>query len=75
MEEGLNGKRPHWKTTSMEDTLMEDNLNGRQPRKSPQWKTRLQENYSRRITYRKLVKFVELGPVQPMLVLVFCVKI
>ena len=35
---GLNGRRPQWKTTSMED-----NLNGRQP----QWKKTLMEWFRR----------------------------
>ena len=35
MEDNLNGGRPQWKTTSMEDDLLKDDLNERQP----QWKT------------------------------------
>ena len=32
MEEDLNGRRPQLKTTSMEDDLNEDDLNGRKPK-------------------------------------------
>ena len=32
MEDNLNGRRPQWKMTSIEDKInLEDDLNGRQP--------------------------------------------
>ena len=51
MEDSLSGKKPHWKTTSVEATSVEDNLSGRRPQwkmtsveddlsgRRPQWKT------------------------------------
>ena len=34
MEDNLNGRRPQWNTTSIEQELYGDDLNGRRP----QWK-------------------------------------
>ena len=44
MEDNLKGRKPQWKTTSMEDGLNEVDLNERQH----QWKTTSIEDVNRR---------------------------
>ena len=68
MDDNLNGRRPQWKTTSMED-----DLNGKQP----QLKTiSIEENLNGKQSQWKMITLAclagqfcsELGPAQPQLV-------